>query len=337
MSIPLEEKQGSDHFEGVVLISLSGLINIIGAGALARYIVADIGGSDKSVWLSQVSAITVTLLGPAIAQATDLWGRKWFVVSTTLLGFAGSLVVSRATTINVAIAGEILAALGYSSQALLNAIASEILPRRYRPAAQGGLGLTSGLEAAFSLLLGFYLPTLQSSTVVWAYPVFLGLGFDAAISNVTTIAQLSAPPALIAVTSGLIAGVHSFGGSVALPIFNSVYKLTNSKHLGPNVIAAVVPLGLPKSSLQALAEALAANNAEVVAKIPGMTPQIAAAAEMAVKRTFLLSYRYVWVIMACFSLVGTVAAFFLKNTKEDMTMSVDVPLNREIMVEESND
>lgn len=179
--------------------------------------------------------------------------------------------------------------------------------------------------------------TLQSSTAVWAYPVFLGLGLDAAISNVTTIAQLSAPPALIAMTSGLIAGVRSFGGSVALPIFNSVYKLTNSKHLGPNVIAAVVPLGLPKSSLQALAEALAANNAEVVAKIPGMTPQIAAAAEMAVKRTFLISYRYVWVIMACFSLVGTVAAFFLKNTKEDMTMSVDVPLNREIVVEESND
>ncbi|KAG9665024.1 hypothetical protein KCU95_g6703, partial [Aureobasidium melanogenum] len=321
---------------GVVLIPFSGLINIIGAGALARYIVADIGGSDKSVWLSQVSAITVTLLGPAIAQATDLWGRKWFVVSTTLLGFAGFLVVSRATTINVAIAGEILAALGYSSQALLNAIASEILPRRYRPAAQGGLGLTSGLEAAFSLLLGFYLSTLQSSTAVWAYPVFLGLGLDAAISNVTTIAQLSAPPALIAVTSGLIAGVRSFGGSVALPIFNSVYKSTSSKHIGPNVIAAVVPLGLPKSSLQALAEALAANNAEAVAKIPGMTPQITAAAEMAVKRTFLLSYRYVWVIMACFSLVGTVAAFFLKNTKEDMTMSVDAPLNREIVVEESN-
>lgn len=132
---------------------------------LARYIVADIGGSDKSVWLSQVSAITVTLLGPAIAQATDLWGRKWFVVSTTLLGFAGSLVVSRVTTINVAIAGEILAALGYSSQGLLNAIASEILPRRYRPAAQGGLGLTSGLEAAFSLLLGFYL--CGSSTGGW--------------------------------------------------------------------------------------------------------------------------------------------------------------------------
>ncbi|KAG9571420.1 hypothetical protein KCU71_g224, partial [Aureobasidium melanogenum] len=527
---------------GVVLISFSGLINIIGAGALARYIVADIGGSDRSIWLSQVSAITVTLLGPAIAQATDLWGRKWFVVSTTLLGFAGSLVVSRATTINVAIAGEILAALGYSSQALLNAIASEILPRRYRPAAQGGLGLTSGLGAAFSLLLGFYLcgsstegwrlfwyivaalqflaallftmaynpppracqlsmtmqeklssldwtayfllgigivgfnigltyfenpysfhnahvavpfaigtvslvafvvhqsifkkdglcnhklfersrnvavalllmfvegltffcynsffasemailyetdtfrvglrasvvfwttiassiavstyssinkdlkhpviaaygfivifsilmatATLESSTAVWAYPVFLGLGLGAAISNVFTIAQLSAPSALIAITSGLIAGVRSFGGSVALPIFNSVYKSTNSKHLGPNIIAAVVPLGLPKTSLQALASALAANNAEAVAKIPGMTPQIAAAAELAVKKTFLLSYRYVWIIMACFSFLGTVAACFLKDTKEDMTMSVDAPLNRETVAEESND
>lgn len=55
----------------------------------------------------------------------------------------------------MAITGEVLAALGYSSQALLNAIASEIVPRRWRPAAQGIMSLTSGLGAAFSLLFGF--------------------------------------------------------------------------------------------------------------------------------------------------------------------------------------
>ncbi|KAG9808302.1 hypothetical protein KCU77_g21037, partial [Aureobasidium melanogenum] len=144
-----------------------------------------------------------------------------------------------------------------------------------------------GFIVVFSILMAT--ATLQSSTAVWTYPIFLGLGLGAAISNVTTIAQLFAPPALIAVTSGLIVGVRSFGGSVALPIFISVYKSTNSKHLGPNVSAAVVPLGLLKTSLQALAEALAANNAVAVAKIPSMTPQIAAAAELAVKKTFLLS------------------------------------------------
>jgi MFS family permease len=108
-----------------------------------------------------VTAITVTVLGPPIAQAADYWGRKWFVVTTTLLGFAGCMVVSRSTSMGMAIGGEILAALGYSSQALLNAIASEILPRRLRPAAQGGLGLTSGIGAASSLLFGFHMVSVS--------------------------------------------------------------------------------------------------------------------------------------------------------------------------------
>ncbi len=67
------------------------------------------------------------------------------------------MVVARSTSMKMAIGGEILAALGYSSQALLNAIASEILPRRLRPAAQGGLGLSSGIGASASLLFGFHM------------------------------------------------------------------------------------------------------------------------------------------------------------------------------------
>lgn len=215
---------------------------------LARYIVADIGGSDKSIWLSQVSAITVTLLGPAIAQATDLWGRKWFVVSTTLLGFAGSLVVSRATTINVAIAGEILAALGYSSQALLNAIASEILPRRYRPAAQGGLGLTSGLGAAFSLLLGFYL--CGSSAGGWRVYWYIVSALMFLAAALFTLAYNPPPrPCQLSMTTReklssldwvayILLGIGIVGFNVGLTYFQNPYAFDDAHVAVPFAIGA---------------------------------------------------------------------------------------------------
>jgi MFS family permease len=138
-----------------------------------------------------VSVITVTLLGPIIAQAADYWGRKWFVVFTSLLGFGGCVVVSRANSMGVAIIGQVLAALGYSSQALLNAIASEILPRRLRPAAQGDLGLTSGLGAAFSLIFGFHMVAV--STDGWHVYWYVTAGLMLAAVILFTLAYNPSP------------------------------------------------------------------------------------------------------------------------------------------------
>jgi MFS family permease len=165
----------------------------------ARNIAASVGGSSESIWLSQVSAITITLLGPIIAQAADYWGRKWFVVLTTLLGFVGCIVVSRANSMGEAIVGQVLAALGYSSQALLNAIASEILPRRLRPAAQGGLGLTSGLGAAFSLIFGFHM--VEVSTDGWRVYWYVTAGLMLAATIVFTLAYNPSPRPLQAALS----------------------------------------------------------------------------------------------------------------------------------------
>lgn len=60
--------------------------------------------------------------------------------------------------------------------------------------------------------------TPGSSTAVWVYPVILGLGFGFSLTCLVTIAQLSTPPALIAITTGLIISIRSLGASVGLSI-----------------------------------------------------------------------------------------------------------------------
>lgn len=116
-----------------------------------------IGGSNNSAWLSTAIAILTSLLGPPVSQAADYWGRKWFIVVLTIFGFIGSMVTSRATTMNMAIAGQVIAGLSFGSQPLLYAVASEILPRRWRPEAQAGLNVTVGVGGIFTLLVGFKL------------------------------------------------------------------------------------------------------------------------------------------------------------------------------------
>jgi MFS family permease len=54
----------------------------------------------------------------------------------------------------MAIAGEAICGLVYGSQPLLYAVISEILPRKYRPAAQGGINASLGLGGLTALLAG---------------------------------------------------------------------------------------------------------------------------------------------------------------------------------------
>ncbi|KAJ4195440.1 hypothetical protein NW767_009762 [Fusarium falciforme] len=121
---------------------------------LARSMVADIGGSDKTQWISQSVPIVNLALGAPVAQAADYWGRKWFLVISCAFAVVGSVIVSRATNIDMALAGNALASISTSAQPLLFAVASEILPRRYRPAAQGGITGIFAVAAIVALMMG---------------------------------------------------------------------------------------------------------------------------------------------------------------------------------------
>lgn len=83
----------------------------------------------------------------------------------------GSIVVSRATNIDTALTGNILASISTSAQPLLFAVASEILPRRYRPAAQGGVTGIFAIAAVVALLMGSALTKTNPAgwRIVWYF------------------------------------------------------------------------------------------------------------------------------------------------------------------------
>jgi len=90
----------------------------------------------------------------------------------------------------IAIAGALLVGVGSGSSSLLYTVASEILPRRYRPLAQAGVNIFNSLGGIFTLLIGFTLvkKSAEGFRVVW----YIGAGLFAI--NFIAIFFLFKPP-----------------------------------------------------------------------------------------------------------------------------------------------
>jgi hypothetical protein len=130
------------------------MVNVVGSGALARTIAAVVGGSSDTIWPSSTIAILTVVLSPPVSQAADYWGRKWFLVCLTFSGCIGSIIVSRANSMGMAIVGFTIGGISFGAQPLLHAVTSEILPRKYRPLAQGTVNMSAALGAIIALLMG---------------------------------------------------------------------------------------------------------------------------------------------------------------------------------------
>ena len=127
---------------------------LIGSGFFAQSLGQLFGGSDRTVWLSTSINILTTALCPPVSQAADYWGRKWFLIGSQTCGLAGSIIISRAQSMDTIIGGFIVIGICSGTQSLSFAVVSEVLPRRYRPFAQTSLNLTSGLAAIIVICMG---------------------------------------------------------------------------------------------------------------------------------------------------------------------------------------
>ena len=151
---------------------------------------AVVGGEDKYIWIPQGLIICVTFTAAPIAQSSDFWGRRYPILICTALCFIGSLLIARATSMTMAIAGSLLVGVGSGSSSLLYAVASEIMPRRYRPMAQAGVNIANSVGGISTLLVGFALvkESDEGFRIVW----YIGTGLFAI--NFIAILFLFRPP-----------------------------------------------------------------------------------------------------------------------------------------------
>lgn len=179
----------------------------------------------------------------------------------------------------------------------------------------------------------------------WGFICFYGLGLGACVITLYTTAQLSTPPELISLTSGLLGSIRSVGGSVGVAVHTAIFTNGVTANLFPKVTAAVVPLGVSQETVAPLIGALQTGNTAELSELPGVTAQVIAAAGLALKKAYLVGFRNVFICGAAFSFFGIgreylfkspitgslhtdsyIVAFFLIDPKDQFNARVDAPL-----------
>ena len=171
------------------------------------------------------------------------------------------------------------------------------------------------LTAGFLLLLGFNvgMATMKPSTpdaAFWGITCLAGLGLGTILPVLIATAQMSTPPELIAITTGLLTAVRSVGGSVGLAINTALFNKALASNVPAKIAAATLPLGLPSTSLKPLIAALSSGKETALAQVPGVTPEILKAAASAMEDAYAVGFRHAWIAASCFTAMGVLGKSF---------------------------
>lgn len=90
---------------------------------------------------------------------------------------------------------------------------------------------------------------------------------------------------------------------------NAILSGNLNKNLGANIAGAVLPLGLPETSLGDLITALANQDTAALLAVPGISPDIISAAVGALKSTYSVAFRWVWVAAGSFTVVAAIGKY----------------------------
>jgi hypothetical protein len=114
------------------------------------------------------------------------------------------------------------------------------------------------------------------------------------------------------VAVGLVSTSRLIGGAVAGAIYTSIYTNDYSSLIPSELQSAATKAGF-SGSFAALLKASATNTAAAYAKVVGITPEVITAAQMAVKVSYVNSFRLVFHVALAFGGVAMIAALCTRS------------------------
>ena len=185
---------------------------------------------------------------------------------------------------------------------------------------------------AYALFVAFFIAMATTNRTTdkptWGYAVMLGLSLGMTLTTLISAAQLSTPPELIAVASGLIISVRSIGATIAIAIYNALFT-DQMSNLPNNIANAVIPKGLSPDVLPGFIGGLSTHNQTLLGSLPGITPEIIQAGSDALLDTYVIGFRRVWITAGCFVAVAGIVAVFLQDPKSEFNSKIDAPLEED--------
>jgi hypothetical protein len=182
------------------------------------------------------------------------------------------------------------------------------------------------MMVVFGALLGLGNPDRKGLMIAFVFLSQMGFGW-AQIESIMFI-QFGVPQVELGISGGL-AGVSRFaGGAIAISVYTTI--LTNvqtstfAKLLGPAATAA----GLSAANIPALAAAVPMGSA-ALAKVPGITTEIIAAAGAAFQQSYVVGLRTTALSSLSFGIVAILACIASNDVGKKMNEKIEVFLEND--------
>jgi hypothetical protein len=118
------------------------------------------------------------------------------------------------------------------------------------------------------------------------------------------------------------------GGAIAISVYSTILSNTLTTWMTRLIPSAVLPLGLPSSSLASLMTALPQGSA-ALASVPGITPSIMAAAGAALQESYVHALRVTALSSLSFGVIAIVACCLCNDIGHKMDDRIEVFLEND--------
>ena len=166
----------------------------------------------------------------------------------------------------------------------------------------------------------------DDSTAACVIAGLAGFGFGAPLILIISGVQLSTPHRLIATATAVTTSSRAIAATVFTAIYAAALNDKIAANLPSGIAGAAAKAGLPAASIPAFVQALAGNQPDALAKIPGVTPAIIGAGVVALKQALADSIRIVYTIAAPFGALASVMCLFLGDLRKTMNYIVEAPI-----------
>ncbi|KAF2492231.1 MFS general substrate transporter [Lophium mytilinum] len=178
----------------------------------------------------------------------------------------------------------------------------------------------------FGALLGLGTPDRKGMMIAFVFLAEMGFGWAQYLS--IAFIQFGVDQVELGISGGL-AGVARFaGGSVAISVYTTILSNVQSSHAAKLVPAAAIAAGLPAASASALLAAIPLGSA-AIAKVPGITTEIAVAAGAAFQQSYVVGLRTTALSSLSFGIIGIIACICCNDIGHKMTDKIEIFLEND--------
>jgi MFS family permease len=142
---------------------------------------ADIGPDPNYLWVGLVYVLTLAVGQLLVGRLSDLFGRRWFFISGSVLSLVGCIVSAVATSIPMLIGGTTLIGFAAASQLSYPFVVGELVPFKYRFLSMGFVYCWGWPLDGFGPAVSYAF--VQHSKHTWRsiYYLFIGVNFLAVV------------------------------------------------------------------------------------------------------------------------------------------------------------